>query len=291
MRPTWGHRRQGEEAWLDGRIEADNPYAEDTLAHIEWLAGHLSAAISSDELDGSCGLQIYLDETERWGKTRLYELRAGLPSAAEAAGAIGVPLDEWPGQCYGIAVELLSSGALDRFQAENGPLVAAYGLYSGPIAQASRFGGRPFSRHGWLESPDGHVVDPTRYVFSGTAPEIWIGSTDDYDLSGSRLRDGRPKPSAETGRRVSLPLNDPDSLAVFDRLLRSGRNVAKTGSISLEWLRWISNLPLERLGEDAPMVYRTVVSAGWPGLIPTDNRKWTDDIAAIRFTPSRPGNP
>ena len=283
MRPTWGYARQGEDAWFDGSGEAQNPYPEDTLANLEWLAGNLTAGANSGDLDDPDGIRAYLDDIEGWLRMHRARLKRGLPSAQDTATAIGLALGEWPGNCYGVAELALKSGILDSHQAEHGPLILTYGAYYGHIDSTSHFGGRPFSRHGWLESPAGHVVDPTRFVFTASHPEIWAGSGADYDLSHARVRERlnpRP-PEPDGGRSVRLPLNDPDSLSVFDRLLGSGSEVRRTGSIEIRRLSWIANLSLERLGCDAPMVFRTIEQAGWPGIVPSDCRRWVVGVAGL----------
>lgn len=288
MRPTWDYRDEGTNAYLMNLTEADNPYPDQSLAHFQWLQGLVSEEliILQDEApDEAADRSMYLEEIKSWTRQQASRLRRELPSAEEVSGAIKVDLSQWPTNCYGIAQAVLESGVLDAYQEKHGKLFLTYGQYQGEIAPTSAFANRPFTRHGWLESPLGHVVDPTRYVFLGTTPQLWAGTIEDYDLSGARIRERMsPSPPKITDSDfVKLPLNDPSSLAVFDRLLRNrNREVEKSGQIELCHLIWIATRPVADMGKDAPMILRTIDMVGKPALMPVDTRNWIFEVTEWR---------
>jgi hypothetical protein len=102
-------------------------------------------------------------------------------SPEEAAKAIEVPVREWPGNCWYICewlleTDLLPDGSTHKRGRYTGALI--YGKYRAEIlAWSDDIGSR---RHSWIETPDGTVVDPTRYVFEGVEPYIYKGARDNY---------------------------------------------------------------------------------------------------------------
>lgn len=288
MRPTWDYRDDGTTAYLNNLSEDDNPHPKDSLAHYQWLQGFLSerVIVLSDEYPHNISDEHNrIDDIKYLALQLGYRLNNDLPTAEEVAIAIDVDLSEWPSNCYGIAEAILSSGVLDPYQEKHGKLFLTYGQYHGDIAPTSIFANRPFARHGWLESPLGHVVDPTRYVFFDTKPEIWAGPINDYDMSGARLRERMSPiaPEITTSDLVKLPLNSPDSLAVFDRILgNTTREIERSGKIELTHLRWIANRPVADMGIDAPMILRTIESMGKAGFMPIDTRNWIAEVSEWR---------
>lgn len=275
MRPFTSHSDQGAEAWLSGRDESANPYREGSLAHIEWLSGHLATIAESGDLDGDSAdsAKIYAEEVRGEARRAASRLMLDVPTATAVGDAIGIPVKRWPGNCFAISVAALESGVLDEFQEKHGRLFPAYGMYDGPMGS----GQRGMNRHGWLESNEGHVVDPTRWVFTQEYPHIWAGTLDDYDLGGMRLRSGvrpssAPKPM---GEQVRLGVNDPSLLAAFDRLL-GDHSTSTTGAIHNNRLHWIATTPLEKLGDDAEAIMKTIDRIGRSSLIPVDNRLWIE---------------
>jgi len=288
MRPTWDYRDDGATAFFDNKTENDNPHPEQSLAHFQWLQGFIAEQVmvlqDEDPFKGS-DRSTYLEDVKYWVRQQASRLKRELPSAEDVAQAINVDLREWPANCYAIAKATLESGILDEYQEKHGKLFLTYGHYHGHISPTSIFAKRPFARHGWLESTNGHVVDPTRYVFHGGEPEIWAGSIEDYDMSGARLRERMaPSPPEVTDSDlVKLPLNDPSSLAVFDRIMRNrNREVEKSSQIELAHLRWVVNRPVAEMGDDAPMILRTIDMIGKPALMPVDTRNWISEVSEWR---------
>src|SRR5215510_2584908 len=103
------------------------------------------------------------------------------------AKAIDVFFHDWPGSCHQICVkllraELLPDGATLKRGKYTGPLV--YGKYRAEIMLWSETIGT--RDHSWIELADGTVVDPTRYVFEGVKPYIYVGLGDNYIENGGK---------------------------------------------------------------------------------------------------------
>jgi hypothetical protein len=288
MRPLMGHREQGRAAYVDAVDISDNPYPTETLGWHEWVSGHMEAALESGDLDDDAfgSLSVYSDDMDAARKHLVNRLRRDLPTCTAVADAIGIAVEDWKGKCYGVASAALECGILDRFQEVHGRLIPVYGLYLGDIDPGGCFGKTPLPRHGWLESLSGLVLDPTRWVFTGAYPELWLGSTSDYDLGGMRVRPQTrmPQPAFDDCVPVALGINDPSDLAAFDRVLGHAGRVRSTGAIGDGQLRWLLNRPVETLGADGPLFIRTAERIGVAAHVPWDTREWYKHADAARMT-------
>jgi hypothetical protein len=159
---------------------------------------------------------------------------------------------------------------------------AAYGIYLGPIADGTRFSGRPFANHGWIEFESGLVVDPTRWVFEGAKPALAAVPLDDYDFAGRRTRNAisaRPLPAFDPkGRIFSWDGDDAEVREAVAALL--GAEGDWDGRIGLTQMSWLGNLPLGSLGEHAGRIYEFFERQGVIALVPIDNRNWLEDAPA-----------
>jgi hypothetical protein len=206
-----------------------------------------------------------------------------LPSPAEAAEAIGLPLEAWSGQCYGVAVALVESGLVDG--------CAVYGHWLGPVAEGSHFdtGFRPFQRHGWIVLEDGSVVDPTRWAFEGVDPYIYHGPADHYDEGGNAFR------SALRGPPPPLDLFEDEVITVgqhqlptsawnwLEKRLGLESNYAdegyEPGMVSKAQLIWLAHLDPREMGGHAPAVIEMLDDLGMGALVPIDNRRMAERMA------------
>lgn len=187
----------------------------------------------------------------------------------EVARQIEVPIDWWPGQCYGIAGELLRKGVVE------GSL--RYGHWCGPVSpdcviESFAKGAVMFCRHGWIEQDDNTIVDPTRYVFEAREPYIYIGENDHYDAGGNLFREATEKPCpnySATDKRVTLSVWK--FCPVAHRFVMAELFGGAPG-ITFDMAFWLANLALPRLREHARPIYKAFVDAGQGALIPTDNR-------------------
>lgn len=173
--------------------------------------------------------------------------------------AIDFPLDQWPGNCYGVAHAMLHRRIVQ------GKL--RYGHWLGPVADGSLFSYRLGSiiRHGWIETDTG-VIDPTRWVFEGASPYIYDGPEDHYDVGGDnwRLESQRPSPEPE-GRAIILELDNDTALVVSSMV-----GVA-VSDLRLSHAFWLANLSRKSLGAFMIPIYRALIGAGLKALIPIDN--------------------
>lgn len=229
-------------------------------------------------------------------------------NAREVAEAIGVHTDHWPGQCYAIASAILEAGlAPEGTELRYGHWLGAVS----PNCPVEGFrNGAPFQRHGWLEIPGdalevkcrrcGHVVedhgtgfmreceycdcpdfepaaipqviDPTRYVFEGREPYVYVGVIDYYDAGGNAWREVLQRP---------LPKYDPEDQHVtldtwkFSRPAHEfviGELFAGRARITMPMIAWLANLPLRRLEIHANPIYRAIAEIPYcAALIPIDN--------------------
>ena len=107
-----------------------------------------------------------------------------LDLAAWEAG-VGSPADTWKGRCHEIAILGIKAGLVKGFP--------AYGHYRGNVAKGSFFHANELNiqRHGWVRTPSGLVVDPTRWVFQNVEPYIFVGelaACKEYDEGGNEVR-------------------------------------------------------------------------------------------------------
>lgn len=202
-------------------------------------------------------------------------LSAGRPptfTAAMAARIINWPVDEWPGNCWAVAEAIRLSGLVPGARSQ-------YGIYGGPIADGSYFDGRAIARHGWLRLDDGTILDPTRWVFEGLAPEITTippgdPRQDEYDLGASTLRGaaraaaGFDQPPGPAEPPCSVPaIKWPKSVL---RALQAF--YADTSQLTNRQLQWAAGLSPGVWGASAKAFYMTLAHAGLRVLIPIDYR-------------------
>lgn len=180
------------------------------------------------------------------------------------AAAIKIPLSDWPGNCYAIACQMIEAG-----------LVAgrpAYGHYLGVIRPGTLFYGKPIVHHGWIVTPDGRIVDPTRWVFEGVAPYIHQATEcgHEYDEGGNvfLLTQKRPAPAHDqSGSTVEVPV---DARPLCSALLSRAHVQSRLSTAEAHWL---ATLSLIVLGDRAKALYAALVEMGFTALIPIDNRK------------------
>jgi hypothetical protein len=195
------------------------------------------------------------------------------------AETIGVPVDAWPGNCYAIACKMVEAGALADIKIitrpENAPKVR-YGHWLGPVAAGSMFAGRPLVSHGWIEIPSeslpgGLIVDPTRFVFDGREPYIYLGINDHYDLGGSQLRDAMRDPSPPCHKQAHIDYPDDVQLGVFLRQFVGCSCPAD--ALTTEQLFWLGNANPDDLYPHCEEFYCWMADHERQALIPLDY--WT----------------
>jgi len=182
--------------------------------------------------------------------------------AEKIAERIGVSLGEWPGNCYAIACKMVKSKVV-----KGRP---AYGNYHGPIDPESIFARKVIVRHGWIERPDGMIVDPTRWVFECVKPYIYVGlPTMEYDEGANflRARYARPAPLFDPNKQV-VAIPNGEARELMCGLL--GMSEVRS-EINTEQAFWLGNMTLQALGGHAKLVYQTLMEMGLKVFVPVDN--------------------
>ncbi len=190
------------------------------------------------------------------------------PSAEAIAEAIGIPFADWEGNCFTIARVIVEAKLIAG--------KAVYGTYRGPISEngywASR-AGIAFVHHGWIRSPDGMIVDPTRWSFEAVKPYIFYSSSDcdDYDLYGMKLRRSRmePCPSKTSTEQLKKFKFSEGAAAVISSLVGEDQTIVTVLSVSQ--IYWLANLDPTLLGQSALEIYEALDKSGYRGFIPIDS--------------------
>jgi hypothetical protein len=202
-----------------------------------------------------------------------------VPTVAAVERGVGMKAKKWAGRCHEIACKVLKAHL--AYGTER------YGHYYGPVSPTYSRYGLPFQRHGWIEAPDGSVIDPTRWVFEMVEPYIYHGPADDYDAGGERMAMGmlRPYPKspddtlgltadqrATLARPIALEL--PPGPA-RDRLAElTGGQVA---DFNLAQVAWLANLPVSSWRGHARAIYEAIAEAGQKAMVPYDSWRMAMD--------------
>jgi len=191
--------------------------------------------------------------------------------------------DGWEGNCYAVACQILKAGLVKGR--------AVYGAWYGGINKSGYWAhraGTPFVRHGWIELPDGRILDPTRWSFEAVEPYIWIGPGDsrEYDEGNNTLAE-RMLP------RNPWPEPDGSKTYRFELLAEIVRDVEHYGAeltdeeidgldyrhidcdLTGPQVLWLANFPLTLYGnrDHAREVYTQIAEHGFQAYVPMDNWK------------------
>ena len=174
---------------------------------------------------------------------------------------IGIPAKDWVGRCTEIADKLKKSGlGIAR------GTTAHYGHWTGPIHSDSRFSGRKFTHHGWLQKGD-TVIDPTRWVFENADPYIYVGKNDYYDDGGQERNMERVGKCPVPQGKATIPApTDPAAL-----------NILKAEGITQEKLTTnqachLANLP-PKAYKNIGVIHKWLATQNLTALIPWDFRR------------------
>lgn len=93
------------------------------------------------------------------------------------AEAIALPLENWEGNCHGVAEAILRKAPTQGMR-------LVRGHFGGFISKMSVFSDGP-QQHSWLRLQDGRIFDPTRWTMDQPdRPYIYCGVNDAYDEAG-----------------------------------------------------------------------------------------------------------
>ncbi len=182
----------------------------------------------------------------------------------QIAKLIGIPLDQWPGNCYAVACQMLNQRICRG--------TPRYGLWTGPVDQKCRIVRWRTSRvcrHGWIEQKN-RVVDPTRWVFEAKEPYVYRGPADHYDVGAQTLRREKltPCPPYRPGDQrphLLVWMVSPEAHRWMTEEL-----FQRAPGITMPMVFWMANLPVDLLGLHAEPIYRALIRAGLKALIPKD---------------------
>jgi len=198
-----------------------------------------------------------------------------LSNPERVATDIGIPLSKWEGNCFGVASALVETYDLGK---------AVYGMWTREMG-TGLFAGRPFTHHGWVELPDGSIIDPTRYVFEDEAPYIYVGPrTPEYDPGSNRTRQivremlGTVAPPSwdETEPQYDFFAQvDPqteDFVRTHLLLMGSGPTLSRAQMF------WLANLdPTSLPAVTVRAIYRGLDAVKCRAAIPFDNQSWLSE--------------
>lgn len=190
----------------------------------------------------------------------------------KVAKAIGIPLEKWPGNCFGVASAMVNKGVVKG--------AAVYGHWVGDIDARSMFADRiavGLCRHGWVEMKDGTVVDATRWVFEHAEPYIFVGKKTGrdwpYDEGGNALRMAlqRPAPDFDVNEktfRLEKRLSSEADAHVHGLF---GKAKRRRGILTRMQCHWLAILAYDAYGPWVAEIYGALVAEGLSALIPLDN--------------------
>jgi len=177
------------------------------------------------------------------GPTPAEELRD--MNVYDVADEINVTILGWVSNCHGIATKVA-----ERYLPN---AKVKYGFYLGPISHLSHFAEQPMARHGWIED-NGYIIDPTRWVFEGSAPYIFYAKAESvknqYDAGMRSVRNS--------------PCDENDALQFIDAYLEGERD------FDTKLLHDLGNTFPEDMPGLAGEVYDYVAELGHKAFIPID---------------------
>ena len=182
----------------------------------------------------------------------------------EVAVAIDVPVTEWPGHCSTIARGMLDAGLVKGRTAR--------GHWIGPIHFTSLFANRAntgFTQHSWIVDGEGRIVDPTRWVFEGALPYIYVGDDEFYDEGGNVLRQrlGSSCPSHDPSQKQIPAPESKYALEIVESLIDGYDGTP----LSIGQIFWLANLPPKSFGDGVKWIYQWLSEVGCKAIIPIDN--------------------
>lgn len=187
---------------------------------------------------------------------------------------IGIPLNDWAGNCYGIACQMLVHEVL-----EGRP---CYGHYHGKIAPNTLFSDRPIVQHGWIETKDGYIIDPTRWVFENVEPYIFTNKKNlakEYDEGGQRLLKLTMPPIPEHDSSKAICSIDDKKMAFLISSMLKRKNVQT--QLTVMECHWLGKQPLDMLGDNAKDLYQFMIDKNQSAWIPLDNKLKVMEVDVI----------
>tara|TARA_B100000700_G_scaffold252166_1_gene283528 strand:- start:9037 stop:9615 length:579 start_codon:yes stop_codon:yes gene_type:complete len=180
----------------------------------------------------------------------------------DVENTLNLPAEKWKGHCHAIACQIVKAGLVEGR--------AVYGHYLGNVKEGTFFSKYPIVQHGWIETKDGKVIDPTRWFFEDVEPYIYCeDKNEEYDEGGNKYRMDNLKDKPEYNpNSKQLTVNHTQDELVIRMALDLDDNCH---SISIEEAFWLANLPLPMLEGVAKPIYSFLEKNGMKAFIPLDN--------------------
>lgn len=181
---------------------------------------------------------------------------------------IGVPFETWKGNCMMIAQKCMEHGCVPS------DAKICYGHYWGPISPHSKFAGRPFSHHAWIELGDGFTIwDPTRWVFENVEPYIFIDDDySEYDLAG--LKTVTVAPVCPRFKGPSILTLDEHQKYVFSKFVPK----ADKKGVDMAQAHWLVRHYPDWFQGEVATIFQTIIDHGYSAIIPLDLRYYVFGI-------------
>lgn len=181
------------------------------------------------------------------------------------------PAATWEGRCSSLAAAALKTGV-------EGDLIR--GTWTGPIASGTVFSDRPITQHTWILLKNGQICDPTRWVFEGAKPYVYVGPSDHYDEGGNKLRmamlQQRPIPLWDpTKPQIALTFPKKIRLEVWMAIARTLKSpdAQPMHSYTRDQIGFLANLSPETYGPYAAAFYDALKKAKMLTYMPLDNQR------------------
>jgi len=172
------------------------------------------------------------------------------------------------GAAHAVALQIPVDGKIIKSVRE------IYGMFYGLSVQHKQVG---FYRHAWVLVNEKYIIDPTRWVFHGKDPKMYIcekGDRKDYDQNMVRFRSQFPRvfPPSENNTSNVVNFNwSKDLVELLQTLSLKIDHDFKT--MHMNQVMWVANLPPPVLGNLQAEVYNKLYEMKLTGFIPVDFRK------------------
>lgn len=187
------------------------------------------------------------------------------------ASEIGIQLDQWPGNCHGIAEAVLQLVPVPGMR-------LARGHYTGYVATSSTYRRSGIQQHSWLVAEDGRILDPTRWAMDHPSkPYIYLGDNDAYDEAGlettsrmpPRFPTSAPSPLATRLSTLDLATLNQIAKAIGSAAIAAERTTPQGLNNLADSLSYAVNRPADH-HSDAAAFYQLLADAGLKALIKID---------------------
>lgn len=209
------------------------------------------------------------------------DINEKIPSIEELSKGMKYPIKNWPGNCYAVSCALSEYLNKNKILENTKPV---YGAYFGKVHEKSIFRQSEIGvNHGWV-SYDGLVIDPTKWVFTNTKPEIYIGmQNEDYDQAGQRRKHIKDKILGNNNfdiiRTKGPNFDEKSKIDEFNfnnntkELLSSLFSNDNSNILSMNQIFWLANAPVSEIDECIEDIYKNLEEKGYGAFIPIDNKE------------------